>query len=412
MFGRPWLVHRPQPLRWAMLAVACSVLASYLGMGFRVHDYLEGKAADRGLLTLVSMVGVCLLAADSIRSRAAMRRVLEAVVTGGVVVAGLGMVQFFTGVDIGSKIRVPGFSYVSSDYSAARSGFNRIVSTTSHPIELSVTLVLLLPLALHLAATAPPGRSRRWWLAAGLIGAAAPMTVSRTAVVALFVCALVLFPAWPPRLRLRIGVAALLGLVLLRVAIPGLLGTLRSFLLNPGQDPSLQSRQIGANYVSPFISERPWFGRGFQTFLPTRYEFLDNQVLLSLVETGVLGLLALLSVFGVAAMLTRLVRAGSDRFDDRDLAQALLACLFVGYCTWFTYDALGFPTGRTLLFLVAGLAGAQWRILREDEEAARAGQVRCAVPTASPAVRAAVPLPLVYSRTHLHLPSPRGRIGR
>ena len=339
--------------------------------------------------------------------------------TGGVVVAAVGMVQFFTGVDIGAKIRVPGFTYVSSDYSAARSGFNRIVSTTSHPIELSVTLVLLLPLALHLAATSPPERRRRWWASAAVIGAAAPMTVSRTAVVALFVCGLVLFPAWPPRLRLRMGISLVIGLVLLRIAVPGLLGTLRSFLLNPGQDPSLQSRQIGANYVSPFISARPWFGRGFETFLPTRYEFLDNQMLLSLVETGIVGLVALLAVLGVAAMLTRLVRAGSDRFDDRDLAQAFLACLLVGYATWFTYDALGFPTGRTLLFLVVGLTGAQWRIIcaaREADPGTTAAADLAASGTSRPRPRngarpappspleTSQPLPLVYSRVNTHLP--------
>jgi polysaccharide biosynthesis protein PslJ len=189
------------------------------------------------------------------------------------------------------------------------------------------------------------------------------MTVSRTAIVALGVCALVLFPGWPPRLRMRMAIALAVGLVGMRLAIPGLLGTLKSFLLNPAQDPSLASRRISADYVYTFINQRPWLGRGFQTFLPTRYEFLDNQMLLSLVETGALGLAALLSVLAVAGMMTRVVRAVSTQFADRDLAQALLACLLVGYATWFTYDALGFPTGRTLLFLAAGCAGALWRIV-------------------------------------------------
>jgi hypothetical protein len=287
-------------------------------------------------------------------------------VTGGAIMAGIGIIQFSTGIDIGAKVRIPGFTFVSADYAASRSGFHRIVSTTSHPIELSVTLVLLLPLALHLAMTSPPEQRRRWWTCAAIIGITGPMTVSRTAIIALAVCLLVLFPGWPPRLRLRMGIAVLVGLAAMRAAIPGLLGTLKSFLINPGQDPSLASRHISAGYADLFVHQTPWLGRGYQTFLPTRYQFLDNQMLLSLVETGILGLAALLSVLVVSGVMTRIVRWTSPRFDDRDLAHALLACLLVGYATWFTYDALGFPTGRTLLFLCAGFAAALWRIAASD----------------------------------------------
>ena len=61
--GRPWLARGPQPLRGAMTVFALTVLASYLAMGFRPHTVAEAKAADRGLLTMMSMTGVALLVA-------------------------------------------------------------------------------------------------------------------------------------------------------------------------------------------------------------------------------------------------------------------------------------------------------------------------------------------------------------
>jgi hypothetical protein len=364
--GKPWLRREPNPLRLALLGVAVAIMASYVVMGWRAHDELEAKAADRGLFTLVSMAGVALLAMDGIQNRASLRRLLHSIVLGGTALSALGIIQFFTSVDLAARIRIPGFTYVASDYASERSGFNRIVSTTSHPIEMSVVVALLLPMALHLGLTAPAAERRKWWICAAVIGISAPLTVSRTAVIALAVGALILFPAWPRRHRKKMLLALLAGTVAMKFAVPGLLGTLRSFLFDASNDPSVVSRQEGADYVSRFISERPLLGRGFGTFLPTRYEYLDNQVLLALVEIGIVGLLAFVVLLVLAVGLTRIVRLLSPRADDRDLAQTLFACMAVGFITWFTYDALGFPTSRTLVFLAIGMAGALWQIVRAE----------------------------------------------
>ena len=362
--GRSWLARGRQPARWPIAAVAVSVLASYVAMGFRSPDPLEARAGDRGVLTVVSMAGILLLTADGIRGRAELRRILQAVVTGGGVVAGLGIAQFATGVDIASRVRLPGFSYVSAGYDPSRAGFHRIVSTASHPIELSVVLVLLLPLALHVAFTSPPKERLRWWACTAAIGAATPMTVSRTAVVALAVAAIVLVPAWSGARRRVVAFGALAGLVVMKFAVPGLIGTLRAMLFNPGADPSLGSRETARDHAIGFVLQRPLLGRGFQTFVPTRYEFLDNQVLLSAVETGLVGLLALLAIPLVTTWQVGDARRHSGRDGDRDLAQALLACVLVGHVTWLTFDGLSFATSRSLALFTAGAAAALWRIVR------------------------------------------------
>jgi hypothetical protein len=380
----------PRPLRWAMIGVTVSVLLSYVALFFRPHDVVEGKAADRGLITLVAMLGFALFTAELIDTRAALDKIMRVVVGTGAVVAGLGVVQFFTRIDVAGKLKLPGFTFVPSNAMDSRAGFVRIMSTVSHPIELSVVLAMLLPLALFVAFGAGT-RRRWWWLCVALIGAAVPMTVSRTGVLGLAVALGVALPFWDHTRRLLVLLWTGIGMVAMRLAVPGLMGTLRSFLFTPAGDPSLASREVGRAQAIVYWQERPWLGRGFGTFLPQRYTYLDNQMLLSLVETGVLGLVANLTVFGTAAALafqTRARATGPERVRDRELAAALLAALAVSFSSWFTYDALSFPTSRGLTLLVVGLIAAQWVVVtrrRTPVAEAATGASASARPALAPA---------------------------
>jgi polysaccharide biosynthesis protein PslJ len=368
LWGRRWLAPGRQPLRVALLLAGASLLASYVLMGFRPHDLIETKAADRGLITFMGLAGVALLAADGVSTRERLRTLVKAIVAAGAVLASLGIVQFMVRTDLAAMVRLPGFTFDASNYDAERSGFSRIVSTTSHPIEMSVVLGILLPLALHVAFGAT-GRYRAfWWVAAGTIGTAIPMTVSRTAVVGLVVCGLILLPAWDSRRRRIAIMVAAVGVVAMRFAVPGLLGTLRSLIFNYGADPSIASRKSDYDYVTTFIAERPLFGRGLQTFLPTRYAYLDNQLLLGLVEVGLVGTVLLIGVHLVAVGQARAVRRESDLDADRDLALCLIASISVSLVSWLTYDALSFPTSRILTFVCIGCAAALWRLHRWQQE--------------------------------------------
>lgn len=365
LWGRDWLARGRQPLRVTILLFGATILASYLAMGFRSHDLLEAKAANRGLVTLVTLAGVALLAADLVPRRERLAGLIRAIVAAGAAVAGLGVLQFVTHVDIAAMARVPGLTFVDSNYASDRAGFSRIVATTTHPIEMSVVLCMLLPLALHVAFHAT-GRHRRWWYAAAaLIGLAIPMTVSRTAMVGLVVVALVLFPAWTWRRRRNALGAIAVGVVVMKFTVHGLLGTITAMIFNPGNDPSLQSRQIASAFVATFIQRSPLFGRGWQTFLPERYVFTDNQLLLGLVEIGLVGVAIVLTSYLCAFGQARGVRRLSTNQEDRHLAACLAASVAVALVTWLTYDALSFPTGRVLTFLLIGCTAALWRLTRE-----------------------------------------------
>jgi O-antigen ligase len=193
-----------------------------------------------------------------------------------------------------------------------------------------------------------------------------PMTVSRSAVIALAVLLVVLGTSWPFERRVNGVFLLVLGTLGMRLAVPGLIGTIHSLFTNSRGDPSRQSRAEGFNYAVQLINHRPWFGRGFGTFLPEQYTYLDDQVLLTVVETGFVGLLAVLALWGAASWTTREVRRLSADYADRDLAQTLLGCCLATLATAFTYDFFSFPTILALAMLTIGLSGALLRIVRNE----------------------------------------------
>lgn len=356
-----------QPVRALVLLYLLAVIASFVVASQRGLDPVEARAADRGLFVAASAVGFALVAADGIRTRARLERLLKGLIVGSCGLAIIGILQFTISLDLASMIRLPLLSVDETKYEAItqRSEFNRVSGTTYHPIEFSAVLTMILPLALHFTSSSPPGQRRRWWLAVGILGAAVPMSVSRTGTIGLLAVALVLFPTWTRPRRKQAMWAALLMAIAMKALIPGLLGTIRSLFLSFGVDPSVTNRRIDYSYVNSFIAQRPVFGRGFGTFLPTRYDYLDNQFLLSLVETGVVGLVMLLGVFTAGMGCLRGLRRRSADSATRDLAQSMLAGLVVVLLTCGTFDFLSFPTARTVAFLLVGCAGALWRLERE-----------------------------------------------
>jgi O-antigen ligase len=112
-----------------------------------------------------------------------------------------------------------------------------------------------------------------------------------------------------------------------------------------------------------FIERRPLLGRGFGTFLP-EYWILDNQYLLTLVEMGFVGLVAVLVLIGTALYCVgracRLLPQGSDH----DLAVALMASNIARAARLALFDKLSYPHSTGVFFLLLGLAGAYWRLAR------------------------------------------------
>ena len=304
-----------------------------------------------------------LVAADGIPSMERLKTLLSRIVLGASAMSVLAISQFVTGLDAAKYIQIPGLTAQTPFTDLlTRNQLNRPSATAIDPIELACVLAICLPIAVHRARFAPPGKRLRRWLQVTLIGVALPMTVSRTGVIALIVASLVILPTWPKRDRRIAYLAGLVALAGMYATIPGLLGEFRSLFGQVGSDTSSTSRTGAFSSAIPFIQQHPWLGRGFGTFLPATYFFTDDQYLLSLIEIGFIGLLALLGLFVTAWMCARNGRRLSTDPETRQLGQILAATVAVPAVAFATFDAFSFAMAASLTFLMIGCVGAYWRL--------------------------------------------------
>jgi O-antigen ligase len=146
--------------------------------------------------------------------------------------------------------------------------------------------------------------------------------------------------------------------------VPGLIGTLTSLVSSIGSDSSTVTRTDDYSVIGEGLAAHPLFGQGFGTYLPQNYRILDNQYLLSLMETGLIGVAALLVVLVSGWVLARKARKASDDPVTRHLAQCFAASMAVAMASYATFDAFSFPMAASLTFLCLGCSGALWRITR------------------------------------------------
>ena len=154
------------------------------------------------------------------------------------------------------------------------------------------------------------------------------------------------------------------------MAAPGLLGTLFNYfagVFGPSSGAaSVTTRTDDYARNWPYIVQRPWFGRGFETFLPQIYDWTDNMYLKMLIETGIIGLVSLLILY-LAGI--HCAAAGRRRTHDearRSLGQAMVASFAVACVATATFDSLGFPMFAGIFFLILGLAGAYLTIMTRE----------------------------------------------
>lgn len=328
---------------------------------------IVSSAADRGLLNLAGWMGIVLITSEGIRSWQDLDRVITWIVRGATFVATLGVVQYFTGLNLAAFLSIPGLTALTDFGNAlSRSDLNRIVATSAHPIELGVVMSAILPLALHRSLHA---EKRSAWVPTVLIGVASLMSVSRSAIVVAAVALVVLFIAWPWRWRLWALAIAPFAAVAARLALPGLLGTLRSLFTGLEHDPSIAGRTADYDLVFRLVAERPLLGQGMSTFVPMVYRTLDNQALGLLLQIGILGTgaFAALVVAGLIQAWAPARIGGSA--EQRHLGVAVSASLIGIVSSYATFDAMGFRQVAGLTFLFIGLAGAVWYLARESRPA-------------------------------------------
>lgn len=352
-----------QPIHVALTVFSVTVLASYGAAAVRPLFTDELAGADRAVITMLGWLGVALLAADGVKSEERLERLLRRLVVAASFLALMGILQFFFALDIARYLHLPGLE-ANADLGVIqqRSVFRRVSGTAAHPIEFGVALAMAFPLALHFATnhrSRPRDRDR---VHLALITFGVLVSVSRSGILGLAAASLVMFLGWDSRRRLNALFIAPLCLIATRFVVPGLLGTIKSLYTNLFDDPSVEGRTNDYELVGEFIGRAPVFGRGFGTFNPIRYFYLDNQYLGHLIETGIIGSLALFGLFLTAILCARGVRRRSSDPRRRDLGQALAAAVLVPMVTFVTFDGFGFAQVSGFMFLIIGCCGAYWRL--------------------------------------------------
>ncbi|MFD3718992.1 O-antigen ligase family protein [Streptomyces sp. NPDC058674] len=397
-----WTTGRIRPApgtrlpRVVMCLLTLSVLASYLANATRGSTHKEVLGADRGLIGLLVWISLVVLVSAGVQGRDRLDVLLRRTVVMGAVVAAIGYYDFFTATNIAERITVPGLrSSVAQITTLDRGAFTRPRSTTAQPLEFGGMLALLLPFAVQQAFDPVRRHLSGWrrWGPVVLMGGALPLTVSRTSIIGALIVVLVMVPRWKPERRWA-ALGLLLGAVAcFKVIVPGLIGTITtlfgSFLSN--SDSSTQARTVKYSAIVPYLDERPLFGRGLGTFVPELYFFTDNQYMLTLAETGLLGLIALLALFLTGIHHGGAIRRLARDESDRELGQAFFASALVALVSSATFDALSFPMFAGMFFLTIAAGGSYLGFIRRAAPKPRTVESPCPPVSPSPPVPPRVP---------------------
>lgn len=359
-----------QPIRWIIgLYVALQLFGYAIGFDRGLPD-IEASSADRWLIFTIAMAGLALVVCDGMVTRAQLDRLLRVLVGLTAVMALVGILQFLGIVDLTQYVRIPGLSNNADLIGIGERGgpgFARVASTASHYIEFGVVLSMVLPIAIHYALFAPTRKRRRLqWAAVALIACAVPFSLSRSATLAIGMGLILLATVWPWRQRYNAAVIGVGATLAFSVVQPGVLGTIRALFTNADNDPSVQDRIARTGYVMDLWEQRPWLGRGAGTVIPERYILLDNQLYMTLLAGGVIGLAGLVVFLLAPYFVARSIRLRGADQETRHLAHTLAVILPVSLMVSATFDSFSFPTFVGVLFVVIGAIGALWRLDHES----------------------------------------------
>lgn len=353
-----------QPVRIATGLFAATAVASYAAGMLRPITAFEANGADRLLLLLVGLWGITLLTADGVPSRTRLDRLLRILVLAGGLLAVAGLVQYTTGFDIARQITPPGLRLLREVSGIGeRGGLPRVSGTARHAIEFGLVLAMLLPLAVHYARYAAKASSRGMsLLAAALMAVAIPLALARSALVAVTVGLLVLSLDWTWRARLRFAALIALLAVGFALASPAVAEVVFDLFANASEDPSVVNRFSDYEPVTEIIAGSPWVGIGLGTFSPRTHFMVDNQYLVTAMESGMLGVLGLIApmLAGVTSLIA--VRRRTRDSETRHLAQALIATVAVAGLGLAAFGFFSFQMISGTTFLLIGAAGALWRL--------------------------------------------------
>jgi hypothetical protein len=351
------------PLGLLLAATVASVVVN----GDRVSE-LGGDVA-KSLTFFASFLLVFLMFVSVVRSRRVLRGLVQLLVGGGAIVAALTVYESRTGYNVFDHLSelVPGLNLTGTPYVPERGGLARAYGSGQHPIPTGAAFVMLIPLAIYLIASS--SRKLLWGAAGLLLLLGSLATVSRTSVIMLAALALV-FLWLRPRETKRVAPLLIPLLIVVHIALPDTISTLKSSFFPEGGLVAENSGFAGTRGsarladVGPALEDfrqQPFVGKGYGTFIVeegrANAPILDNQWLGTLLEIGAVGAIAW---FWLIARAVRLLgrRAREDLSADGLLAAGIASSVTAFAIGMLTYDAFAFIQVTFLFFILLGLGCA------------------------------------------------------
>jgi hypothetical protein len=353
------------PLLCFLMLVLLSLIANPKRVGEVQADVIKK------LMFFASFFVVYYLISSVARRLADIDFMVAVLVSGGAVLACFTIIESRTGYNVFAHLHsvAPFLHDTGNGPVLTRGARLRAVASAQHPIALGAALAMLAPLAGYRAYWF---RQRRWWVAFIIIVMGALATVSRTAVLMLGIIVLVFLLLRPNHVK-RLWPLLLPALVAVHFALPGTLGTLRASLFpKGGLIAQQQNARVGSGRLATLgpalhreFKPNPILGEGFGTRVVAADEYvpvpngpiLDDQWLGILLETGVLGTLALVWVF--ARFLRRVGGVAKHDFSQRGWLLASITSSTAAFAVgMFTYDAFSFIQVTFLFFIMMGMGAA------------------------------------------------------
>ncbi len=383
-------------------AIALFVVVAFLSVVLNaayLNQTLELELAIKKLTLLAAFFSVFLVVASAVRPTEV--RPLMTLMLACAVICALGVLwEYRFGANLfyawSDKLLPSFFDVAPVDTTGYDEiGRRQVIGPADLGLEAVAMLTMALPIAFVRVMHSPRSRERLLCgLAICILLGAMIATYRKSALLApLTVCLILAYFRRRELLRL-----APLGVVIL-LAIPALAPNALGSIVD-----QFRPNQLGVSTVSDRVSDydaiRPdllshlAFGRGFGSYDHSSYRILDNDLLVRLVETGLVGLVAFALMIGlIIAIAAPIIRGRDPAWAPPALAVAAAAGGFLMLSVLF--DLMSFPHAPYLFLVLAGFLAA---ILQGDRvrpaQQVRPEPAHLPDPAAVPAERHRLPTPV------------------
>jgi hypothetical protein len=249
-------------------------------------------------------------------------------------------------------------------------GRRMVHGPTAHPLVAAAMLSLAFPIAV-LGVVDARRTSRRilYGLAGGILLLGVLSTQRKTGLVAPMASILTL-AVFRRRELLRLAPVAVVGLVVLLIVAPGSISPVIDQFRpgSLGHANTVSDRASDYDAVRPDVFTHLALGRGFGSYQPLGHRILDSEVLVRLVEMGVLGLAALMAL-GVSVVFCarRTIHSRHPTLASPALAAASGGVVFLVLALLF--DSLAYPQVPYVFLCMAALVAVIVKSPDDDDEA-------------------------------------------